>query len=114
MMMVPVTPVAMAKSTRGVEIASAGDIDNAQVMAWMQQITAMQAGNTGNEYLLIACYVFAAIQYLVDVLPYVFDVIVVFAGIRLLRSLVLDRFSSTTVLEAARLSRLCGTMPPPG
>lgn len=37
----PVTPVAMAKSTRGVEIASAGDIDNAQVMAWMQQITAM-------------------------------------------------------------------------
>lgn len=85
-------------------------IFGAGVANLMQQITAMQAGNTGNEYLLIACYVFAAIQYLVDVLPYVFDVIVVFAGIRLLRSLVLDRFSSTTVLEAARLSRLCGTM----
>ncbi len=37
----PVTPVAMGKSTRGVELASVDDIDEAQVAAWMQQITAM-------------------------------------------------------------------------
>lgn len=37
----PVTPVAMGKSTRGVELASLDDIDDAQVVAWMQQITAM-------------------------------------------------------------------------
>ena len=37
----PVTPVAMGKSTRGVELASVKNIDEAQVVAWMQQITAV-------------------------------------------------------------------------
>ena len=37
----PVTPVAMGKATRGVELGSAEHIDEAQVVAWMQQITAM-------------------------------------------------------------------------
>lgn len=37
----PVTPVAMGKSTRGVELASVDDIDEAQIVAWMKQITAM-------------------------------------------------------------------------
>ena len=37
----PVTPVAMGKSTRGVELASVDDIDEAQLVAWMKQITAM-------------------------------------------------------------------------
>ena len=37
----PVTPVAMGKSTRGVELASVDEIDEAQIGAWMQQITAM-------------------------------------------------------------------------
>jgi hypothetical protein len=36
----PVTPVAMGKSTRGVELASVDDIDEARIVAWMQQITA--------------------------------------------------------------------------
>lgn len=37
----PVTPVAMGKSTRGVEIASMDDIDESQVVAWMEQVAAM-------------------------------------------------------------------------
>jgi hypothetical protein len=37
----PVTPVAMGKSTRGVELASVDDIDDAQIAAWMKQITAV-------------------------------------------------------------------------
>ena len=37
----PVTPVAMGKSTRGVELASMDEIDEAQASAWMQQVTAM-------------------------------------------------------------------------
>jgi hypothetical protein len=37
----PVTPVAMGKSTRGIEIASLDDIDERQLVAWMKQITAM-------------------------------------------------------------------------
>jgi hypothetical protein len=37
----PVTPVAMGKSTRGVELESLKDLDERQVAAWMIQVTAM-------------------------------------------------------------------------
>ena len=37
----PVTPVAMGKSTRGVELASVDAIDERQIAAWMTQIAAM-------------------------------------------------------------------------
>ncbi|HET9064980.1 MAG TPA: hypothetical protein VFN22_04065 [Gemmatimonadales bacterium] len=37
----PVTPVAMGKSTRGVELASADDLDERQVAAWMLQVAAV-------------------------------------------------------------------------
>lgn len=37
----PVTPVAMGKSTRGVEIRSADDLDEHQIAAWMKQIAAI-------------------------------------------------------------------------
>jgi hypothetical protein len=36
----PVTPVAMGKSTRGVELKSVKDLDEGQVAAWMIQVTA--------------------------------------------------------------------------
>jgi len=36
----PVTPVAMGKSTRGVELESIDDIDERQIGAWMRQIAA--------------------------------------------------------------------------
>ncbi len=37
----PVTPVAMGRSTRGVEIESIADLDAAQIAAWMRQATAV-------------------------------------------------------------------------
>lgn len=37
----PVTPVAMGKSTRGVEIATVEEIDEPQIAAWMKQIAAV-------------------------------------------------------------------------
>ena len=37
----PVTPVAMGKATRGVELESEKDLDERQVAAWMRQVTAM-------------------------------------------------------------------------
>jgi hypothetical protein len=37
----PVTPVAMGKATRGIELASVDDIDERRIAAWMQQITAV-------------------------------------------------------------------------
>ncbi|MEY9953655.1 DUF1801 domain-containing protein [Leifsonia sp. EB34] len=35
----PVTPVAMGKATRGVELATLADLDERQVADWMRQIT---------------------------------------------------------------------------
>ncbi|MEN2737767.1 DUF1801 domain-containing protein [Microbacterium sp. X-17] len=35
----PVTPVAMGKATRGVELATLADLDEEQVADWMRQIT---------------------------------------------------------------------------
>ncbi|MCA8961119.1 MAG: DUF1801 domain-containing protein [Planctomycetes bacterium] len=37
----PVTPVAMGKATRGVELECSEDIDEHQIAAWMKQVTAL-------------------------------------------------------------------------
>jgi hypothetical protein len=37
----PVTPVAMGKSTRGVELESVEDVDECQIAAWMKQVAAV-------------------------------------------------------------------------
>jgi len=37
----PVTPVAMGKATRGVELASVKDLDERQVAGWMKQAATM-------------------------------------------------------------------------
>lgn len=37
----PVTPVAMGKSTRGVELKSVDDLDERQITTWMKQVTAV-------------------------------------------------------------------------
>ncbi|WP_158886237.1 DUF1801 domain-containing protein [Rhodanobacter sp. L36] len=37
----PVTPVGMGKATRGAELASAGDLDERQIAAWMKQVAAV-------------------------------------------------------------------------
>jgi len=36
----PVTPLAMGKSTRGVELVSVSDLDECQIADWMKQVTA--------------------------------------------------------------------------
>jgi len=37
----PITPVAMGRSTRGVELRTLGDLDERQVAAWMTQVAAV-------------------------------------------------------------------------
>jgi hypothetical protein len=37
----PITPVAMGKATRGIELKSPGDLDERQVAAWMKQVAAV-------------------------------------------------------------------------
>jgi hypothetical protein len=44
----------------------------------LNSITALQAGNVGNEHLLGTSYIFLVLQFFVDTLPYAFNVLVVF------------------------------------
>ena len=37
----PVTPIAMGKATRGIELASVGDLDEVQLASWMKQAAEM-------------------------------------------------------------------------
>ena len=75
----------------------------------LDSITALRAGNTGNEHLLGASYAFLVLQYAADALPYIFNVLVVFTGLRLLGEMQADRYSDESVEAAVKLSRLCGT-----
>ncbi len=74
----------------------------------LNSIASLQSGNTGNEHLLGATYFFLALQYAVDALPYLFDVLVVFAALRLLGEMRANRYSDESVEAAGKLSRLCG------
>ena len=44
----PVTPVAMGKATRGVELQSLDDLDERQITAWMQQVAAVAGAGGKN------------------------------------------------------------------
>ena len=73
----------------------------------LDSIAALQAGNVGNEHLLGATYVFLVLQYLVNVLPHIFSILIAFAALRLLGELQTDRYSAETVAAAERIPRLC-------
>lgn len=76
----------------------------------LDSIGSLRAGNTGNEHLLGASYVFLVLQFAVNALPYLLDVLVVFAALQLLDELQADRYSSKSVATAKRLTRLCGAV----
>lgn len=70
-------------------------------------IAALRAGNAGNEHLLGASYVFLVLQFFVDSLPYILNISVVFAALRLLSEMQSDRYSAETAAAAERVSKLC-------
>ena len=74
----------------------------------LDSVATLQAGNTGEGQQLGSSYVFLALQFLVDALPYVLDVFVVFAALRVLDELCADRYSQASLTAVNRLSRLCG------
>ena len=45
----PVTPIGMGKSTRGVELVSVNDLDEAQVASWMTQAATMPFFSAANK-----------------------------------------------------------------
>ncbi len=68
-------------------------------------IDVLQKTNRGNELLLGTSYVFLVLQYLLSVLPYALDVVIIFAAQRLLQA---EKHSVEAVLAVEKLSRLCG------
>lgn len=70
-------------------------------------ITTLRAGNIGNEHLLSISFGILLLQFAVDSLPLIFNILVVFAALKLLGVMKVTRFSSETVFAAKHLSRLC-------
>ncbi len=74
----------------------------------MDSIEALRTTNTGNEHILGISYVFLALRYIVNALPYVLDILVAFTAFALLKELTADRYSDAAVITAGQLSRICG------
>ena len=75
----------------------------------LNSISELRAGNAGNEHLLSASYVFLVLQFVVDALSGVFNILIVFSVLRLLEEMRSDRYSAQTVTATRRVSRLCST-----
>lgn len=72
-----------------------------------QSIKALQAANSGNTDQLGLTYIFMFFGMLVDVVPLVSSIVVVFFGILLVKHFGADRYAEKTVLSANRLSCVC-------
>lgn len=73
----------------------------------MTAMDELRAANVGSENGLGQTYLFLVLGYLVDALPYVLDVALVFGGLRLLKELEIDHYSEASVTAAKNLSRRC-------
>lgn len=85
----------IAALEEGNTVSAAGDIV-AQLMG---------AGVTKQQ--MVLSKVFLVIRYLIDVLPYLLDTVIVFGGLALLDALKKDRYGETAVALAQKLSRRC-------
>lgn len=72
-----------------------------------ESVQTLRAGNTGNVQLLTASYFFLILQYVVDAMPYAWNIVIVFSALGLLYEMLTDRFSIETVTSARNMSRLC-------
>lgn len=73
----------------------------------LDRFSAVREANQGNEHLLSTTYAFLILQGILQALPYLLDVIIVFAGLQLLRELRLDRYSEAAVAAAEQLALRC-------
>ena len=71
-------------------------------------ISNLQKTNTGNEQYLGISYLFLVFQYIVNALPYLYNIFIVFATFKLLKELQIDQYSKETIFCAQHLSKLCG------
>jgi hypothetical protein len=73
----------------------------------LDSFKSLLASNRGSEQLLGTSYAFLVLQYIVNVIPYVMDIVIVFYAGRFLSELRDDRYSDASVASAGRLSRWC-------
>lgn len=76
-------------------------------VTFAQSIKDVQATNTGNTDSLGLTYTFMFLGMIVDLIPSVTNIIVVFFCIRLVKHFIADRYSEKTVYSADKLSRVC-------
>jgi len=74
---------------------------------FLESVDAFQESNTASQDGLWVSMVFLGLQYLVNALPYILNVIVVFSGLRLLYELQADRYSQASVDAAGKLTQRC-------
>ncbi len=80
----------------------------AQFGILLDSFDSLRAGNIGNEQNLGISYIFLVLEYLINMLPYLLVILVVFHGQELLGELSIDRYSEPSVTAAEKLSRICG------
>ena len=73
----------------------------------LDSLVALRAANTGGVGLGLS-YIFLVLQYLVNALPYLLNILVVFAALNLLQEQTSDSYSAGAVMAAEKLSRVCG------
>lgn len=76
-------------------------------VAFTQSIRDLQAANSGNTHQLGLTYIFIFFGMLVEIIPFVSSIVVVFYGINLVKHFGADPYSEKTVLSANRLSWVC-------
>jgi hypothetical protein len=82
-------------------------IFGASFSKFLGSIESVQSGNMGSEHLLVITYAFLTLQLIVDALPYVLSILVIFSAIRLLEKLQSDLHSAETLDASKQTSRLC-------
>ena len=75
---------------------------------FLQTMESTKAANQGTEDELVLTYVFLFLQMLVDALPYVLDILIVFACQQMLQKLQKDAYCEETMKAADKLAKVCG------
>jgi len=73
----------------------------------IESFTALRADNTGNEASLVMSYIFLSLRFLVDITPFIMNLVTVFLGLKLLEVMKADRYSEETLSSAEKLSLWC-------
>jgi len=79
-------------------------------LAFSQMLAAfegLRAGNLGNEHLLGTTYLFIALRHIVNALPHMLSIWVVFAAQRLLAALGINQYSDDTLAAAKAMAKIC-------